>query len=105
VTRSSDKSCHGQMVIFRPIDICHRELSAINMPEQISPQAEKLFKALKKAGAISEDKSVTAEKATSLSLLPKAQCMNALQELEKKAIVKKKTKGNSVSYFLAKTDL
>jgi len=74
------------------------------MPE-ISAQAEKLFKAMKKAGAISEDKSITAEKATSLSTLPKAQCMNALQDLEKKGIVKKKTKGNACSYFLAKTDL
>jgi predicted transcriptional regulator len=74
------------------------------MPE-ISAQAEKLFKAMKKAGAISEDKSITAEKATSLSTLPKAQCMNALMDLEKKGIVKKKTKGNASSYFLAKTDL
>ena len=74
------------------------------MPE-ISAQAKKLFKAMKKAGAISEDKSITAEKATSLSLLPKAQCMNALQDLEKKGFVKKKTKGNASSYFLAKTDL
>ncbi|QLH74055.1 MAG: hypothetical protein HPY73_00365 [Methanomassiliicoccales archaeon] len=75
------------------------------MSESISSQAEKLFKAMKQAGAVSEDKALSAEKATTLSKLPKAQCMNALQELEKKGIVKKKSKNVAVSYYLAKTEL
>jgi Fic family protein len=75
------------------------------MTDAVSPQAEKLFKALKQAGYLSEEKSITAEKATALSKLPKAQCMNALQELEKKGIVKKRSKNTAVSYHLAKTEL
>lgn len=75
------------------------------MADAVSPQAEKLFKALKQSGYVSEEKSITAEKATALSKLPKAQCMNALQELEKKGIIKKRAKNTAVSYFLAKTDL
>jgi Fic family protein len=71
----------------------------------VTPQAEKLFNALKMAQAIGEDKAVSAEKATSLSKLPKAQCMNALQELEKKGVTKVKKKNNAVSYFLVKTEL
>jgi Fic family protein len=71
----------------------------------LSPNAEKLFKALKQAGYLSEDKTVNAEKATALSKLPKAQCMNALQELEKGGYVKKKKNNMAVSYFLAKTDI
>lgn len=71
----------------------------------VTPQAEKLFNALKQAAAVGEDKAISAEKATTLSKLPKAQCMNALQELEKKGVIKVKKKNNAVSYFLAKTEL
>jgi len=71
----------------------------------VTPQAEKLFNAMKQAGATADDKTLSAEKATAVSKLPKAQCMNAMQELEKKGVVKKKTKNNQVSYYLAKTEL
>jgi len=71
----------------------------------VTPQAEKLFNALKMAQAVSDDKTVSAEKATALSKLPKAQCMNAMRELETKGVVKVKKKGNVVSYYLQKTEL
>ncbi|HVO78122.1 MAG TPA: hypothetical protein VMS79_04555 [Methanomassiliicoccales archaeon] len=71
----------------------------------VTPQAEKLFNALKSAQAVSEDKTVSAEKATALSKLPKAQCMNAMRELETKGVVKVRKKGNVVSYYLQKTEL
>jgi predicted transcriptional regulator YheO len=71
----------------------------------VTPQAEKLFNALKMAQAVGEEKAVSAEKATALSKLPKAQCMNAMQELERKGIIKVKKKNNVVSYFLSKTTL
>jgi hypothetical protein len=48
----------------------------------VTPQVEKLFNALKQAGVIGEDKAISAEKATAHSKLPKAQCMNAMQDLE-----------------------
>ncbi|OPX60347.1 MAG: hypothetical protein A4E29_01143 [Methanomassiliicoccales archaeon PtaB.Bin134] len=71
----------------------------------VSPQVEKLFTALVRAGATSEDKAVSAEKATSLSKLPKAQCMNAIQELKKAGALKEKKKNNTVDYYLVKTSL
>jgi len=71
----------------------------------VTPQAEKLFNALKMAQAVGEDKAVSAEKATTLSKLPKAQCMNAMQELERKGVIKVKKKMNVVSYYLQKTEL
>jgi len=74
-------------------------------PLMVSPQVEKLFNALIRAGAVSEDKAVSAEKATSLSKLPKAQCMNAVQELKKLGALKDKKNNNSVSYFLVRTSL
>jgi len=60
---------------------------------------------LVRAGATSEDKAVSAEKATSLSKLPKAQCMNAIQELKKAGALKEKKKNNAVDYYLTKTTL
>mgnify|MGYP006980565988 FL=1 len=71
----------------------------------VSPQVEKLFNALLKAGVTSEDKAVSAEKATSLSKLPKAQCMNAIQELKKAGALKEKKRNNVVDYYLVKTSL
>ncbi len=71
----------------------------------VSPQVEKLFKSLKTHGVVGEEKAVSADKATSLSKLPKAQCMNALQELEKMGTVKKRKKNNAVDYYLAKETL
>ena len=85
-----------------PIVIRKNNLCLYSM---VSPQAEKLFKAMKTAGATGEDKAISAEKATSLSKLPKAQCMNAIQELEKLGVVKKRKKNNAVDYFLAKETL
>jgi Fic family protein len=72
---------------------------------KITPQAEKLFRAMKYGEMVGEDKAVSAEKATSVSKLPKAQCMNALQELERLGVVKRKKKNNAVDYYLIKTDL
>ncbi|OPY31955.1 MAG: hypothetical protein A4E32_01563 [Methanomassiliicoccales archaeon PtaU1.Bin124] len=71
----------------------------------LSPDSEKLFKAMKKAGAVSDDKAIKAEKATSESGLPKARCMNSLQDLEKKGYVKAKKNNNAVTYYLVKTTL
>ncbi len=71
----------------------------------VTPQAEKLFNALKQSLAVGEEKAISAEKATALSKLPKGQCMSAIQELEKKGVIKVKKKNNAVSYFLTRTDL
>ncbi len=74
-------------------------------PLMVSPQVEKLFNCMKSHGIISEDKAVSAEKATSMSKLPKAQCMHALAELERMGVAKKRKNNTAVSYYLAKTSL
>jgi Fic family protein len=71
----------------------------------VSPQVEKLFNAMKNGGVVTEDKAISAEKATTMSKLPKAQCMNALAELEKMGAAKKKKNNNAVAYYLVKTSL
>lgn len=71
----------------------------------LSPNAEKLFKAMKAGGYLSEDKTASAEKVTTLSKLPKAQCMNAIQELEKTGYAKKKKNNMAVAYYLLKTEI
>lgn len=71
----------------------------------VSPQVEKLFRSMKNGGIVSEEKAVSAEMATSMSKLPKAQCMNALAELEKMGAAKKRKRNTTVAYYLVKTDL
>jgi hypothetical protein len=71
----------------------------------VSPQVEKLFNSMKNGGVVTEDKAISAEKATSMSKLPKAQCMNALAELEKMGAAKKRKSNNVVAYYLTKTSL
>ena len=61
------------------------------MPEGLSDPADKVFKAMLHAGLVSEDKMKDAQGITNMSKIPKAQCMNALQELEKKGFVKRKS--------------
>jgi DNA-binding IclR family transcriptional regulator len=44
-----------------------------------------------------------AQRITNMSKLPKAQTMNALQELEKKGYAKRKARDKSAGYYLTKT--
>ena len=74
------------------------------MPEGLTDPAEKVFKAMLHAGLVSEDKMKDAQGITNMSKIPKAQCMNALQELEKKGYVKRKSRDKSAGYFLCKTN-
>ncbi|MBC7107641.1 MAG: transcriptional regulator [Methanomassiliicoccales archaeon] len=73
------------------------------MPEGLSPNAEKVFKVMKDAGIIGEEKMTDAQRITNMSKLPKAQCLAALQELEKKGYVKRRAREKSAGYFLIKT--
>lgn len=74
------------------------------MPEGLSEPAEKVFKAMLHADLVSEDKMKDAQGITNMSKLPKAQCMNALQELEKKGFVKRRSREKSAGYYLVKTN-
>jgi DNA-binding IclR family transcriptional regulator len=73
------------------------------MPEGLTPNAEKVFKAMVAAGLVGEAKMMDAQRITNMSKLPKAQTMNALQELERKGYAKRKAREKSAGYFLTKT--
>jgi DNA-binding IclR family transcriptional regulator len=73
------------------------------MPEGLTPNAEKVFKAMVAAGLVGEEKMMDAQRITNMSKLPKAQTMNALQELERKGYAKRKAREKSAGYFLTKT--
>lgn len=73
------------------------------MPEGLTTNAEKVFKVMIAAGLVSEDKMMDAQRITNMAKLPKAQTMNALQELEKKGYAKRKARDKSAGYFLTKT--
>jgi predicted transcriptional regulator len=73
------------------------------MPEGLTDPAEKVYKAMLHAGLVSEDKMKDAQGITNMSKIPKAQCMNALQELEKKGYVKRKSRDKSAGYYICKT--
>jgi DNA-binding IscR family transcriptional regulator len=90
------KDYNGDSLII-PILICSI------MPEGLTDPAEKVFKAMLHAGLVSEEKMKDAQGITNMSKIPKAQCMNALQELEKKGFVKRKSRDKSAGYFLCKT--
>lgn len=73
------------------------------MPEGLTTNAEKIFKVMLTAGLVNEDKMMDAQRITNMAKLPKAQTMNALQELEKKGYAKRKARDKSAGYFLTKT--
>lgn len=73
------------------------------MPEGLSSNAEKVFKAMVAAGLVGEEKMMDAQRITNMSRLPKAHTMNALQELEKKGYAKRRARDKSAGYYLTKT--
>ena len=67
----------------------------------LSPNAEKLYRAMKDHGVIGEAKMVTAETLTYPALrMAKNQVTNALQEMMNKGIVKRKAREKSSGYYL-----
>lgn len=70
--------------------------------EGLSTNAEKVYNAMKQAGIVGEDKMANAERITGISKLPKNFVLNALQELEKKGLAKRKAREKAAGYFLTK---
>lgn len=70
--------------------------------EGLSPNAEKVYNAMKQAGIVGEDKMGNADRITNISKLPKNFVLNALQELEKRGLVKRKAREKAAGYFLIK---
>lgn len=70
--------------------------------DELSPNAVKVYKAMKEMGTLAEEKMTTAERITQSSRLPKTMVMNALQELQTKAFARRKVREKAAGYYLLK---
>jgi len=71
----------------------------------VSERADKVYVAMKNAGALSEDKMMDAERITMASKpLPKNIVLNCLQELQTKGYVKRKAREKAAGYFISKVE-
>ncbi len=72
------------------------------MLEGVSDKANKVYDALKQAGATEEEKMISADRVMSLSKLGKPMALAGLQELEQKGYAKRKARQKSAGYFIIK---
>ena len=70
--------------------------------DEVSPNAVKVYKAMKEIAMISEEKMGTAERVTQVSHLPKNMVLNALQELQAKGWARRKVREKAAGYYLLK---
>ncbi|HYB78659.1 MAG TPA: transcriptional regulator [Thermoplasmata archaeon] len=70
--------------------------------DEVSPNAVKVYKAMKELAMLSEDKMGTAERVTQSARLPKTMVMNALQELQTKGWARRKVREKAAGYYLLK---
>ena len=70
--------------------------------DDISPNAKKVYDAIKKVGATSEDKLKTADDIMKAASVGKAIVAAALQELTSKGYVKRIARQKSAGYFIIK---
>jgi len=68
--------------------------------DEVSPNAVKVYNALKEMGMLSEEKMGTAERVTQVAKLPKTMVMNALQELQTKGWARRKVREKAAGYYL-----
>jgi len=70
--------------------------------ETMSPNAKKVYEAMKKLGASSEDKLKTADDIMKAAGMGKGVVNNALQELINKGYVKRVARQKSAGYYIIK---
>ncbi|HEY1197506.1 MAG TPA: transcriptional regulator [Thermoplasmata archaeon] len=70
--------------------------------DEVSPNAVKVYKAMKELAMLSEEKMGTAERVTQVARLPKTMVMNALQELQTKGFARRKVREKAAGYYLLK---
>ena len=70
--------------------------------EGISDRANKVYDAMKSAGATSEDKMKDADSITKMARLPKGMVLSALQELEGKGYARRRAREKAAGYYLTK---
>ena len=74
----------------------------MSIEDEVSPNAVKVYKALKEMGMVGEEKMTTAERVTMVAKLPKTMVMNALQELQTKGWARRKVREKAAGYYLVK---
>jgi len=72
------------------------------MPDDLTDNAKKIYDAMKKLGATSEEKLKTADDIMKAAALGKSIVNAALQELQKKGYVKRVARQKSAGYFVVK---
>jgi len=74
----------------------------MGIEDEVSPNAVKVYKAMKELAMLSEEKLGTAERVTQVARLPKTMVMNALQELQTKGWARRKVREKAAGYYLLK---
>jgi predicted transcriptional regulator len=74
----------------------------MGIEDEVSPNAVKVYKAMKESAFLSEEKMGTAERITQSARLPKTMVMNALQELQTKGWAQRKVREKAAGYYLTK---
>ncbi len=74
----------------------------MGIEDEVSPNALKVYKAMKEMGMASEEKMGTAERITQSARLPKTMVMNSLQELQTKGIARRKVREKAAGYYLVR---
>jgi predicted transcriptional regulator len=74
----------------------------VGIEDEVSPNAVKVYTAMKELGLLAEEKQGTAERITQSVKLPKTMVMNALQELQNKGWARRKVREKAAGYFLTK---
>ena len=69
---------------------------------ELSPNAKKVYDAMKKIGAVSEDKLKTADDIMKAAMAGKALVSSGLQELTSKGMIKRIARQKSAGYFVIK---
>lgn len=72
----------------------------VGIEDEVSSNALKIYKSMKEAGYLTEEKMATAERITQSVKLPKNMVMNALQELQTKGIARRKVREKAAGYFI-----
>jgi DNA-binding IclR family transcriptional regulator len=71
--------------------------------DTLSPNAVKVYRAMKDLNYVGEEKMGTAERITQTSKLPKNMALNSLQELQAKGLARRKAREKSAGYYLVLT--
>ena len=72
------------------------------LEDEVSPNALKVYRAMKELGFSSEEKMGTAERVTQAARLPKNMALNALQELQSKNYARRKVREKAAGYYLTR---